>query len=61
MSELIGRKPFSAWLSEWPLLLIPVALTVLGILTMHTFGDGSSLAPRQVIWLGVCVSGLCFV
>lgn len=52
MSELIGRKPFSAWLSEWPLLLIPVALTVLGILTMHTFGDGNSLAPRQVIWLG---------
>lgn len=55
MSELIGRKPFSAWLSEWPLLLIPVALTVLGILTMHTFGDGNSLAPRQLIWLGVSV------
>jgi len=53
MSELIGRKPLSAWLSEWPLLLIPVALTVLGILTMHTFGDGNSLAPRQLIWLGV--------
>lgn len=55
MSELIGRKPFSAWLSEWPLLLIPVALTVLGILTMHTFGDGNSLAPRQLIWLGASV------
>lgn len=55
MSELIGRKPFSAWLSEWPLLLIPVALTVLGILTMHTFGDGDSLAPRQLIWLGAGV------
>lgn len=53
MSELIGRRPFSSWLSEWPLLIIPVALCVLGILTMHTFGDGSSLAPRQVIWLGV--------
>lgn len=55
MSELIGRKPFSAWLSEWPLLLIPIALTVLGILTMHTFGDGNSLAPRQIIWLGVAI------
>lgn len=55
MSELIGRKPFTAWLSEWPLLLIPVALTVLGILTMHTFGDGNSLAPRQLIWLGAGV------
>lgn len=55
MSELMGRRPFSAWLSEWPLLLIPVALCVLGILTMHTFGDGSSLAPRQIIWLGIGV------
>lgn len=55
MNELIGRKPRSAWLSEWPLLLIPVALTVLGILTMHTFGDGNSLAPRQLIWLFVGV------
>lgn len=55
MSELIGRRPFTAWLSEWPLLLIPVALTVLGILTMHTFGDGDSLAPRQLIWLGAGV------
>lgn len=53
MSELIGRRPLSAWLSEWPLLIIPVALCVLGILTMHTFGDGSSLAPRQLIWLSV--------
>ncbi len=53
MSELIGRRPLSAWLSEWPLLIIPVALSVLGILTMHTFGDGSSLAPRQLIWLSV--------
>lgn len=59
MNELIGRRPRSAWLSEWPLLLIPVALTILGILTMHTFGDGSSLAPRQVIWL--CVGIVAFL
>lgn len=51
MSELFGRRPFRGLLAEWPLLVIPVALTVLGILTMHTFGDGPSLAPRQVIWL----------
>ncbi len=55
MNELIGRRPKMAWLSEWPLLVIPTALTVLGILTMHTFGDGNSLAPRQLIWLGVSI------
>lgn len=59
MSELIGRRPLSAWLSEWPLLFIPVALTILGILTMHTFGDGNSLAPRQIIWL--CAGVVAFL
>jgi rod shape determining protein RodA len=52
MKERIGSRPLSAWLYEWPLLVIPTALTILGILTMHTFGDGASLAPRQLIWLG---------
>ncbi|MES2668708.1 MAG: rod shape-determining protein RodA [Patescibacteria group bacterium] len=53
MNELVGKRRIPAWLSEWPLLAIPAALTVLGILTMHTFGDGASLAPRQLIWLGL--------
>lgn len=43
----------ASWLSEWPLLVIPMALTVLGILTMHTYGDGVSLAPRHALWLGI--------
>lgn len=43
----------TSWLSEWPLLVIPTALSILGILTMHTFGDGTSLATRQVLWLGI--------
>lgn len=47
-----GRRA-PAWLAEWPLLAIPVALTILGILTMHAFGGESSLAPRQAIWLVV--------
>ena len=50
MNTYLGRR-LPAWLSEWPLLLIPAALAILGIVTMHTFGDGSSLAPRQLIWL----------
>ncbi|HEX7651290.1 MAG TPA: rod shape-determining protein RodA [Candidatus Paceibacterota bacterium] len=40
-------------LAEWPLVAIAAALTLLGILTMHTYGDGTSLAPRQLVWLGV--------
>lgn len=39
-------------LAQWPLVAIATALTLLGILTMHTYGDGASLAPRQLVWLG---------
>ncbi len=53
MNERLGKR--TAWLGEWPLLVIPVALCLLGIVTMHTFGDGTSLAPRQLIWLGVSI------
>jgi rod shape determining protein RodA len=52
-----GRNPFSALVREWPLLLVPVALCLLGILTMHPFDAGSdSLAPRQLTWLLVSIS-----
>jgi rod shape determining protein RodA len=44
-----------AFFSEWPLLAIAAALTLLGIITMHTYGDGTSLAPRQLIWLAIGV------
>ena len=61
MNERIGKSSIGAWLSEWPLLLIPVALTLIGIVTMHTFGEGASLAPRQLVWLlvGVVVFIVC--
>lgn len=36
---------------DWTLLAPAVTLTLLGILTMSTFGVGASLAPRQSIWL----------
>lgn len=45
-----------SWIREWPLLVIPVALAILGILTMHTYGDGASLAPRHAVWLGIGVA-----
>ncbi|MFZ1987435.1 MAG: rod shape-determining protein RodA [Minisyncoccia bacterium] len=51
-------KAFS-WLSlldEWPLLLIGLSLSLLGLLTMHTYGGTDSLAPRQAIWIALGVA-----
>ncbi len=36
---------------DWQLVVPAIALSILGILTMHTFGVGSSLAPHQLVWL----------
>ena len=36
---------------DWTLLVPAIVLSLLGILTMSTFGQGASLAPRQVLWL----------
>ncbi len=38
---------------DWTLLLPALALSLLGILTISTFGQGASLAPRQLLWLAV--------
>jgi len=44
---------------DWTLFVPAIALTLVGILTMNTFGQGASLASRQLIWLFValCVYG----
>jgi rod shape determining protein RodA len=36
---------------DWTLILPAVVLSLLGILTISTFGEGASLAPRQSLWL----------
>ena len=36
---------------DWTLLAPAIALSLLGILTMSTFGVGASLAGRQIMWL----------
>ena len=53
-----GRS--SPFFSDWTLLLPAVTLSLLGILTMSTFGQGDSLASRQLLWLAValCVYGV---
>lgn len=54
MKIRVERRATLPFLKEWPLLLIPAALTVLGILTMHPFdAAATSLAPKQLMWLGV--------
>lgn len=55
MSEAVRVNPLRALLAEWPLFVIPLALTFLGILTMHPFGDAGSLAPKQLVWLGIAL------
>lgn len=41
---------------DWTLLIPALTLSLLGILTMSTFGQGSSFAPRQLLWLAIAVS-----
>jgi len=55
MTELGRVNPLRALLSSWPLLATAVAISLLGILTMSPFNGTASLAPRQLIWLGVGV------
>lgn len=57
MSDAVRQNWFRALLAEWPLFVIPVALTLLGILTMHPFGEAASLAPKQFIWLAIALVG----
>ena len=38
---------------DWTILLPALTLSLIGILTMSTFGQGASLAPRQMLWLAI--------
>ena len=48
MDSALRRFPL-----DWTLLAPALALSTLGILTMSTFGQGASLAPRQLLWIAV--------
>lgn len=50
-------QPFtrSRFFFDWTLLLPALTLSLLGILTMSTFGQGASLAPRQLLWLAIAL------
>jgi rod shape determining protein RodA len=53
MREAFRTYSFRAVLSTWPLLALGVAISLLGVLTIHPFDGSASLAPRQLIWIGV--------
>ena len=40
---------------DWTILFPALTLSLVGILTMSAFGQGASLAPRQVLWLSISV------
>lgn len=46
---------FSAFSGDWTLLVPALVLSLVGILTMSTFGVGASLAPRQLLWLAIAL------
>lgn len=50
------RTKSLAFGGDWTLLVPAMVLSLLGILTMSTFGQGSSLAPRQSLWLLIAVA-----
>jgi rod shape determining protein RodA len=53
MTESARVHPFKALLSTWPLLATALTLAFLGVLTMSPFDGSMSLAPRQLIWIGI--------
>jgi rod shape determining protein RodA len=40
---------------DWTLVFPAIALSLIGMLTMSTFGQGASLAPRQMLWLAIAL------
>ncbi len=49
----VSSRSRLGFLGDWTLFLPALTLSLLGILTMSTFGQGVSLAPRQLLWLAI--------
>lgn len=56
-----GGRPSFWSVIDWTLVAPALALTLIGILTMSTFGVGASLAGRQGLWLvlGLIAYSIC--
>lgn len=55
MSEFVRLHSLRAVATTWPLLFIPVVLSLIGIVTIHPFDGSHSLAPRQLVWLSIAI------
>jgi rod shape determining protein RodA len=53
MAELTRSKPFAALRAGWSIYAIALALSLLGVITISTFGQGPSHAGRQLIWVAI--------
>jgi rod shape determining protein RodA len=53
MAELTRSKPFAALRAGWSIYAIALALSLLGVITISTFGQGPSQAGRQLIWVAI--------
>lgn len=58
MSDIVSTRP--RFFLDWTLLTPAITLSFLGMLTMSTFGQDASFAPRQVLWLSIA-TGLYIV
>jgi len=55
----LSPRLLSSFGGDWTLILPALTISFLGILTMSTFGQGASLASRQMLWLAIA-TGLYF-
>jgi rod shape determining protein RodA len=57
MIDFIERKPFAAIKRGWPLFVSALTLSLIGVITINTFGQGPSQAGRQLIWVAIsCIA-----
>ena len=49
------REFFPSFGEDWVLLIPAIAISLVGILTMNAFGQGASLASRQLVWLAIAI------
>lgn len=49
----MGETRTRPFFFDWTLVVPASMLALLGVLTMSTFGQGASLAPRQLVWVGL--------
>ncbi len=58
MVEIFNKSPFAALKVGWPLYATALLLSLIGVITVSTFGQGPSVAGRQLIW--VALSSVAF-